>query len=146
MTNIAELIKGLQNNDNKYAYQCLKQLMKDSEQSDAIYEFFDTFVQMLGNSNSYIRIRGLLLIAANVKWDEENKFDEIVDDYLKHIMDEKPITSRQCIKVLPMIAKHKPDLKQCIIMALSGANTERYNSSMQPLVYKDIQEALKQIG
>jgi hypothetical protein len=145
MDNIGELIEGLQNKDNNYAYKCFMQLKEESELSKEIYSYFDTFAQMVDNPNSFIRTRGLLLIAANAKWDDGNKIDEIIDAYLKHIMDEKPITSRQCIKALPSIAKFKPDLIDCICAALNTANTGIYNSNMQPLVYSDIQTALRQI-
>lgn len=145
MINIGELIEGLSIKDNKFAYECLKQLQSESEQSNAVYQYFDNFVRMVENDNSYIRTRGLILISANAKWDTDNKIDEIIDDYLKHILDEKPITARQCIKSLPNIAKYKPDLAECICAALQKADTGVYESSMQSLVYKDIVAALKKI-
>ena len=73
------------------------------------------------------------------------KIDEIIDRYLKHITDVKPITARQCIKLLPIIAKYKPELKDDILSALHKADISGYDNSMQPLVYKDIQKALKEI-
>ena len=74
-----------------------------------------------------------------------DKIDEIIDKYLNHITDVKPITARQCIKLLPIIAKYKPELRNDIISALHKANICVYDDSMQPLVYKDIQKALKKI-
>lgn len=133
------------NCDNKQAYQCLKQLERESSQSAVVYPFFDIFVGMLKNTNSYIRTRGIILIAANSKWDVDYKIDEIIDIYLKYIADDKPITARQCIKGLPVIAKYKPDLKQDIENALQRANPTRYKDSMQSLVMKDIQKALTDI-
>uniref|UniRef100_UPI000AEB41BB hypothetical protein n=1 Tax=Enterocloster clostridioformis TaxID=1531 RepID=UPI000AEB41BB len=59
--------------------------------------------------------------------------------------DVKPITARQCIKLLPIIAKSKPSLKHDILSALHKANISFYDDSMQSLVYKDIQKALKEI-
>lgn len=146
MDNIQELVNSLKHNDNKYAYQCLKQLEALSESSDAVYPYFEVFTEMLDDSNSYIRTRGIVLVAANAKWDKDYKIDEIIDNYLKHIMDDKPITARQCIKTLPTIAQYKPDLKACICDALRKANSYIYKSSMQPIVYKDIQDALYKIG
>lgn len=144
--NIQELIGGLRDKNDKYAYECLKQLQSISLDSDTVYPYFDLFAGMLDDSNSYIRTRGLLLIAANAKWDIDNKIDEVIDNYLKHIMDDKPITSRQIIKVLPTIAFYKHDLINDICDALQKANPQIYKSSMQPLVFKDIQEALKEIA
>lgn len=145
MNHINELVCGLKDKDNKSAYQCLKQLEVVSAESDAVYPYFDTFVEMLDDLNSYVRTRGLILIAANARWDKDFKVDEVIDQYLKHIMDDKPITARQCIKTLPDIVKYKPELRECICSALRKANPQMYNSSMQPLVYSDIQGALKNI-
>lgn len=100
---------------------------------------------MLDSDNSYIRTRGLLLIAANAKWDADNKIDVIIDKYLKCLINEKPITARQCIKALPSIAKHKPDLKNDIENALRYMNPSKYKESMCTLVMKDIQKALEEI-
>lgn len=146
LSNIQELVSGLKDENDKYAYQCLKQLELESLNSDAVYPYFDLFSTMLDDPNSYIRTRGILLIAANAKWDSDYKIDEIIDRLLKHIMDDKPITARQCIKSLPTIAKHKPDLKDDICNALRTANPQIYKSSMQSLIYKDIQDALNAIS
>lgn len=83
--------------------------------------------------------------AMNAAWDKDFKIDEIIDDYLKHITDPKPITARQCIASLPKIAKNKPDLKEDILRALSRADISRYPDSMCGLVFKDIQNALREV-
>ena len=44
-----------------------------------------------------------------------------------------------------MIAKYKSELKEDILSALHRADISFYEDSMQPLVYKDIQKALKEI-
>ena len=105
----------------------------------------DQLSDMIDSDNSYIRTRALTLIAYNAKWDNDYKIDEMIDRYLRHITDVKPITARQCIKLLPMIAKNKPDLKEDILAALHKADVSRYADSMQSLVYKDIQKALAEI-
>ena len=95
MSSIQELISGLRNKDNKYAYKCLKKMEYESENSNVVYSYFDTFEEMLDDVNSYIRTRGMILITANARWDKDFKIDEIIDKYLEHIMDDKPITARQ---------------------------------------------------
>lgn len=100
---------------------------------------------MLDSDNSYIRARGLLLIAATAKWDTDNKIDEIIDKYLKCLMDEKPITTRQCINALRLIVKHKTDLKNDIENALRYINLSKFKESMRPLIMKDVQKALEEI-
>lgn len=143
--NTAELFELLFDKNNNTAYKALQELRKLSETSDSVYPYMDKFFDMLDNDNSYIRTRGLTLIACNSKWDKDYKLDEIIDKYLKHITDVKPITARQCIKLLPVIAENKPELKDDIISALKKADISFYAVSMQPLVYKDIQMSLKEI-
>lgn len=145
MESITELIESLFSKDNKAAYQALQMLQTESEKSNAVYKFFDRFAEMLENNNSYIRSRGIILISANAKWDTENKIDKIIDDYLKHILDKKPITARQCIKSLPNIAKYKSSLVKHIQETLLKADATIYSDSMQALVYKDISSTLRQI-
>ena len=146
MSIITELVNGLFDKNDKAAYGCLKELVSVSEQGNSVYPFLDTFVDMMENENSYVRTRGLLLISANAKWDSDYKIDEIIDKYLRHISDNKPITARQCIKALPNIAKYKPDLVDDIRTALNKANPGRYADSMQPLVLNDIRAVLKAIN
>jgi len=79
---LGELVNGLFNKDDKAAYKCLKELVSASEKDNGVYQFFDTFADMIDSDNSYIRTRGLLLISANAKWDTDNKIDEIINKYL----------------------------------------------------------------
>lgn len=146
MASISELVEGLKSSKHNEAYQCLKQLENESSQTSDVYPFFNVFVELLNSPNSYLRTRGIVLIAANSKWDTDYKIDEIIDSYLKHIEDEKPITARQCIQALPTISKYKPELKEDIKTALLRANPGRYAESMQSLVQKDIQKALNEIS
>lgn len=127
------------------AYEALKQLLTVSAASDAVYRHFDRFAEMLTDDNSYVRTRGFQLIAANARWDTEGKTAAVLDRLLARITDEKPITARQCIKDLPEIAKHLPELSFAIRQALETADTSGYPGSMRPLVEKDILAALKQL-
>ena len=146
MDNIHELVYGLRDKDNDYAYQCLKQLQAESSNSDKVYSYFDYFTEMLDDSNSYIRARGIHMIAANAQWDKECKLYGIIDKFLEHILDEQPITARQCIQLLPMIAEHKPNLKEKIVSALLKAEPKKYKETMQKLIFKDIEKSLELIA
>ncbi|MBO4997388.1 MAG: SufBD protein [Lachnospira sp.] len=143
--NIAETFELLFDKNNNVAYRALQELQKESEETDCVYPYMDRLSDMLDSDNSYVRTRGLTLLAYNAKWDKDYKIDEIIDKFLKHITDMKPITARQCIKLLPIVAKYKPELKNDILSALNKANISVYEDSMQSLVYKDVQKALKEI-
>lgn len=145
MNNLTFLINSIFDKNNNTACGAMKTLAELSEQSDEVYAYMGTFIEMLENENSYVRNRGLILIAANARWDKDFKIDEIIDDYLRHITDPKPITARQCIASLPKIAESKPDLRTDILKALKSADVSHYPDSMCGLVFKDIQNALREV-
>ena len=96
--NIAKTFELLFNKNNNVAYKALQDLQKESEETDCVYPYMDRLSDMLESDNSYIRTRAITLLAYNTKWDKDYKIDEVIDKYLKHITDVKPITARQCIK------------------------------------------------
>ena len=143
--NIAEMYTLLFAKDNNVAYEALQRLQTESENANSVYPYIDKFIDMLDDKNAYIRVRGLTLIAYNAKWDTDYKIDEIIDKYLQHIVDIKPIVARQCIKLLPLLTSSKPDFCLDIISALQKADISIYADSMRPLVAKDIQNSLQKV-
>lgn len=109
MPELESLVAGLCDRNPNAGYACLVKLQEGSRRSDTVYPCFDRFVKMLDSDNSYIRARGLLLIAANARWDKDNKIDEIIDYYLTHITDVKPTVARQFIAVPPFVKRKAQD-------------------------------------
>ena len=91
------------------------------------------------------RSRAISILAANARWDKDGKFDLLLDEFLSHVTDVKPITARQCVAALPEIAEAKPNLIPRIRAALEQADLSGYPDSMQPLVLKDIVAALQKM-
>ena len=85
--NIAETFELLFDKNNNVAYKALLELQKVSEETNQLYPYMDRLCDMLDDDNSYIRTRGLILLAYNARWDVDYKIDEIIDTYLKHITD-----------------------------------------------------------
>ena len=83
------LIEHLTSKDNKQAYEFSKKIISNSEDW---YEYFDVFASLLNHENSLVRNRTMSILAAIVEFDDENKFDDILDDFLSHINDKKAIT------------------------------------------------------
>ncbi len=131
--------------DAKAAYSLAQQITEESRASDAWYSHFDEFASLLSHKNSLVRNRAISILAANARWDREGKFDALLDEFLSHITDAKPITARQCVAALPEIAEAKPELIPRIRTALEQADLSGYPDSMQPLVLKDIIAALEKI-
>ena len=137
-----ELLELLISRDNSQAYQALKELERVSAESNCLYPYMDKFIEMGCSGNSYIRTRGLVLIACNAKWDVDGKIDRMIDEYLEHVTDERPICARRCIKLLPLITESKPALASKIVFALRNVNIAHYADSMRSLIQKDIRDSL----
>jgi hypothetical protein len=135
-----EILLKLTSKDDKYAYAIADKIISESQDSDEWYEYFDDFASLLNHPNSLVRNRVLYILAANAQWDDENRFDAILDDYLAHIADEKPITARQCIKALAQVGKAKPQYIPRIIDCFHSANLSVYRDSMRPLIERDMAE------
>ena len=139
-------IARLTGKDAKDAYAFARQVTEESRASDVWYPCFDRFAALLLHKNSLVRNRAISILAANARWDREGKFDALLDDFLSHVTDVKPITARQCVTALPEIAEAKTELIPRIRAALEQADLSRYPDSMQPLILKDIMAALEKIN
>lgn len=135
-----EIIAKLTSKDDKYACAIADKIISESQDTDEWYEYFDTFTLLLNHPKSYVRNRALSILAANAQWDDENRFDSIIDDYLSHITDEKPITARQCIQALRQVGAAKPQYIPKISACFHSADLSKYKDSMRPLIEKDMEE------
>lgn len=98
--NINELISNLLSTDDKVRYPSYLILKFRSEINKDIYEYWNNFVSMLHNNNSYSSIIGLGLISINTKWDKKNKINDIIDKYLSFCENDKLVTARLSIQGL----------------------------------------------
>ena len=69
--NTAEAFELLFDKNNKTAYRALQELQKESVETDKVYPYMDRLGDMLDSDNSYIRTRGLTLIAYNARRDRD---------------------------------------------------------------------------
>ena len=135
-----DIIAKLTAKDDRYACAIADKIISESQDTDEWYEYFDTFASLLNHPKSLVRNRVLYILAANAQWDDENRFDAILEDYLAHITDEKPITARQCIKTLVQVGMAKPQYIPRILSCFHSADLSKYKESMSPLIEKDMKE------
>jgi hypothetical protein len=95
-------------------------------------------VDKLNNDNSYQRSIGLMLIAENVRWDEQKKFNALADQYLALCDDEKPVTVRQCIQSLVKIVPFNPDCIAKVVDKLIGIDLMQRKDTQRKLLLTDI--------
>lgn len=118
---------------------------RQAKQGPEVAVFVPHFYELLDSKRSYVRTRGIILLAANAKWISEKELERILPKLLEHIADPKPITARQCIQCLPQIVDEKPVTAPAIVAALRQVKLTGYQESMQKLVAQDIQQVLRQI-
>ena len=129
--------------DDKAACALAVQITEESRESDRWYVHFDDFSALLDHPKSLVRNRALTILAANARWDEENRFEALLPRFLAHITDEKPITARQCVKALAQIGQAQPRYIPLILSALHEADLSQYKDSMRPLIQRDMIETEK---
>ena len=137
------IVQKLTSKDDKYACAFTDRVVAESRDTDEWYEYFEDVASLLDHPKSLVRNRALHILAANAQWDEENRFDLILPDYLKHITDEKPITARQCVKALAQVGLARPQYIPQILSALRSADLSKYKDSMRPLIERDMEETEK---
>lgn len=135
-----EIINKLTAKDDKFACAYADKIIAESRETDAWYEYFDAFATLLNHPKSLVRNRALHILAANARWDAENRFDAILPEFLTHVTDEKPITARQCIQALTQVGLAKPQYIPQILECFHNADLSKYKDSMRPLLEKDMAE------
>ena len=138
-----DIIAKLTAKNDDYACAIADKIISESKDTDEWYEYFDEFASLLNYPKSLVRNRVLHILAANAQWDDENRFDAIISEYLAHVTDDKPITARQCIKALAQIGVAKPQYIPRILLCLHEADLSKYKDSMRPLIEKDMAETEK---
>ena len=140
---LQEIIAKLTAKDDRYACAIADQIISESQDTDQWYGYFDAFASLLNHPKAFVRNRALHILAANAQWDDENRFDAIISDYLVHVTDEKPITARQCIKALAQVGEAKPQYIPRILSCFQEADLSKYKDSMRPLIERDMAETEK---
>ena len=135
-----DIIAKLIAKDDKYACAIADKIISEIQDTDEWYEYFDEFASLLNHPKSLVRNRVLYILATNAQWDNENRFDAIISEYIAHVTDDKPITARQCIKALAQIGVAKPQYIPRILLCLHEADLSKYKDSMCPLIEKDMAE------
>jgi hypothetical protein len=132
------LVELLNEKDDNLRYHAFLLLQSRSQIKSDVYPFWDELVSKFTSTNSYHRSIGLMLIADNVRWDQEGKFEPLLETYLSFVDDEKPITVRQCIQSLVKIVPYKPHLASRIADRLLAIDLLSRKETQQKILLMDI--------
>lgn len=139
---ISQFVEWLSEKNDKVRYNSLLLLENYSAYFKDVYFFWDVFIEKLRNKNSYQRIIGLKLIADNVKWDEDNKFEKIFDEYFNFLNDDKLIIIRQGLQSIQNIIPYKEHLNNRIANKIMFLNIWNLRETMRKPILMDILNAL----
>lgn len=142
---MSNVIKALQDKDDKKAYALFKKIGAESASSDEYYSCFDDFLGLLNAKSSYVRTRGFALCCAQARWDVSRKLQNALPTILLLLHDDKPIVVRQCLAALHEVVLYRSELSEVIKKELEAIDLSNYKDSMSPLIKKDIDELLKLI-
>jgi hypothetical protein len=132
------LIDLLNEKEDNLRYHAFLLLQNRSQINSDVYPYWNELVNKFTSTNSYHRSIGLMLLADNIKWDQEGKFDNLVDTYLSFVDDEKPITVRQCIQSLTKIIPSKPHLANKVADRLLAIDLSTRKETQQKILLMDI--------
>lgn len=115
-----EIVKQLLTNQKiMIYYHCYYIVSKASAiMPEFFYPYWSDFVLLLSHENSYHRDIGLTILANLTEVDDKGLFNDIFDDYFKHINDKKFMTAQCCVKNTAKIIEFKPNLREKIIELL----------------------------
>jgi hypothetical protein len=139
------LVQQLSEKDDVLRYNAFLLLQANSRLSPQTYAHWAVFEEKLASDNSYQRNLGLMLIAENVRWDKEGKFDSAIGKYLACCTDEKFITARQAIQGLVHVVEATDAYNERITQALSSLKLEKYKENQQKLLKKDVSAILQNL-
>lgn len=142
---IDDSIKYLYKKDTKDAYVILRELEELSEQENILVPYLDEFLSMLKSDRYVVRVRGFRLLCKQAKWDEHNKINEVIEDILASVYDEKPTAVRQALQYLHYIVPYKKELNSRIKEAVLSMDCSQFKDTMRPLIEKDIKNLVELI-
>lgn len=139
------LLIQVKSKDNTIRSNSFKALQLISEEEpEFLYPEWDYFQGMLGSTNNYHKYIAIYILANLTSADEENKFDDIYDDYFGILGGEKVMTASHVAVNSPAIIKNKPELESKIVETLLDIDTI-HQGKQKELVKAYVIEALKKI-
>ena len=142
---IVWLVDLLAEKNDKIRYGAFQLLNERSLTQADVFPYWTVFSEKLASDNSYQRSIGVMLLAANARWDKEGKTATVLDAFLAVLKDEKPITVRQCIQSLLLIVPYHKEFAQTIAERLLSLNLLELRDTMRKLILLDIVDVLLQI-
>lgn len=95
------------------------------------YRYWDEFKYLLKHENTYHRQIGIVVLSNLINVDVNNKFSEIIDDYLNCLYDDKILIGKYCVMYLKNIVRNKPEYRNQIIHELLNHRQKTHYTKKQ---------------
>ncbi len=139
---LARLVEGLSDRQERVGYNCLRALLLVAEeQPELLYPYWAVFVDLLRSNNTYFKLRGANLIAAVATADEENRFEDVFDDYYDLLDGKSVIAACYVAGNSGSIAKAKPHLQARITARLLSIDNTHHPPQRRDLIKRHAVEA-----
>jgi len=139
---IMDMIEWLSEPEDAVFYPSFQMLQKRSQDTEDVYKYWEVFRNKLKSENSKQRSIGLLMIACNVRWDSENRFEELFDEFFTLLHDEQESTIRQCIVSLRNVVPYTCALHKKIAEKLMEVDIYHLKETVKQNILKEILEML----
>jgi hypothetical protein len=116
-----ELKAGVLSKDNTTRQNSFKAMqVMAQENPDLLYGEWEYFQGMLKSPNNYYKYIAIYILASLTSVDNDNKFEEIFDDYYGVLAGEKAMTASHVALNSSIIAHNKPELRSRIVDILTS--------------------------
>ena len=141
-TRISELLDAIISKDESIRYPNAIAVEKISkEHPSLLYPKWNYFTDLLKSKNAFHRGIAITTIANLINIDDQNKFDELFDEFFKHLDDASVMVARYLAIRCGIIAKAKPRLKSKITEILLRIDESKHPQSRKDLIKGDIIES-----
>ena len=138
---LKELMDGLTSENETYRYNCYKVIENMSEEVPLkLYTEWEFFHELMKSNNSFHQMIGVTILANLTVVDDDEKFDEIIDEYFCLLDARSLVTARYVAIGAGTIAQVKPALQEKITKWL--LNTEKIHHKNHELIVGDAIESL----
>jgi hypothetical protein len=126
---LPQVFDGLQADQARTRYGCLKVLRLLSEQQPAVlYPCFDRIAPLLNSENTILKWGAIIIVGNLAAIDSANKIDALLEAYLQPIAGPTLITAANTIQGAGKVARAKPHLADTIAQRLLQVEQAKYQT------------------
>ena len=142
---LSNILQGVLSKDDSERYPNAIALELLSEKNpELLYPHWDFFADLLKSKNAYHRIIAVTTISNLTLIDNDEKFEDIFDEYFRLLDDKSVIVTRKLTIYVGRVTKAKPLLRVKMKDILLSIDDTQHSTSRKDLIKGDIVESLSE--